>query len=140
MFLRTKCGRALCALLSMTLVLCLAAGCGGAGEETVVDLGGLLDESVPLAGAPTLDVTLAPSAPGTATKANSSALVDYSNAADGYIMVKWTGGGSPKLKVLVKGPSCPDTYQYNLRTDGEYDTFPLSDGSGKYSVIVYKNR
>ena len=139
MFLRTKCGRALCALLSMTLVLCLAAGCGGAGEETVVDLGGLLDESVPLAGAPTLDVTLAPSAPGTATKANSSALVDYSNAADGYIMVKWTGGGSPKLKVLVKGPPCPDTYQYNPRTDGEYDTFPLSDGSGKYSVIVYKN-
>lgn len=82
---------------------------------------------------------LAPSAPGTSTQKNSSALIDYSNAADGYIMVKWTGGGSPKLKVRIKGPNCPDYYDYNLRTDGEYEVFPLSDGNGKYNVVVYKN-
>ena len=52
-------------------------------------------------------------------------------------MVNWTAG-SAKLKVQVKGPS-GTTYTYNLRSDGQYDTFPLSDGSGKYSVIVYKN-
>lgn len=82
---------------------------------------------------------LAPSAPGTSTQKNSSALIDYSNAADGYIMVKWTGSGSPKLKVRIKGPSCPDYYDYDLRTDGEYEVFPLSDGNGKYNVVVYKN-
>ncbi len=82
---------------------------------------------------------LANTASGAATKANDQAVIDYSNASDGYIMVKWIGGGSPKLKVLVSGPTGGDRYQYNLRTDGEYETFPLSDGNGKYTVGVYKN-
>ena len=73
---------------------------------------------------------------------NSSAEIDYSNVKDGYVMVKWTGGGSPKVKVLVWGPNCSsqsDAYQYFLRTDGDYDVLPLSDGNGKYKVMVYKN-
>ena len=77
-------------------------------------------------------------ASGTATKKNSSAVIDYSNAKDGYVMVKWSGGGTPKLKVQIKGPG-GTTYSYNLRTDGKYETFPFSDGSGSYSVGVYKN-
>lgn len=38
----------------------------------------------------------------------------------------------------MKGPS-GTTYQYNLRTDGQFDTFPLSDGSGGYTAGVYQN-
>lgn len=134
--------RLLAALLALTMLAALLAGCAGtdpAQDGETVDLGALLDESVPLAGAPTLSTVLAPAAPGTKTQKNSSALVDYSNSADGYVMVKWTAGGTPKLKVLIKGPSSADTYQYNLRADGEYETFPLSDGNGKYSITVYKN-
>jgi len=71
-------------------------------------------------------------------KQNSSAVIDYSNAKDGYVMVAWTGGGTPKLKVQTKGPSGV-TYTYNLRTDGTYETFPMSDGSGDYTVTVFKN-
>lgn len=103
-----------------------------------VDLGALLDDAVPLSGAPALSTVLNPVASGTAVNENANASVDYSNAADGYVMVKWLAGGTPKLKVLMKGPS-GTTYNYNLRADGQYDTFPLSDGSGTYSVGVYQN-
>ena len=145
-------------LLAASLALALLAGCASK-EEVVdldeigecygpaVDLGALLDEAVPLAAIVRLGATtgtvLTPSAPGKSVNQNSSAVVDYSNAKDGYIMVKWKNGGTPKLKVLIKGPTAGkgvyDSYQYNLRTDGEYDVFPLSDGSGKYSIGVYKN-
>jgi len=84
-------------------------------------------------------VTLAPTASGSAVQQNSNAVIDYSNAKDGYVMVKWTGGGSPKIAVLIKGPNNPEKYTYYLRTDGNYDVFPLSDGNGKYTIGVYKN-
>lgn len=119
--------------------LVFLTACGArAAEGEAVDLGPLPDESVPLAGAPAISSVLAPEATGVDTKKNASATIDYSNRSDGYVMVAWTGGGSPKLKVRVTGPS-GTIYTYNLRTDGSYDTFPLSDGSGGYSVTVYKN-
>ena len=142
-----KCLWAMMALI-LLLTACSAGGNSPAGnapagdapavEGQEVDLGPLLDESVPLAGAPAVSTVLTPVASGKNVRNNSSATVDYSNCADGYVMVKWTGGGDPKLKVQVKGPS-GTTYTYNLRTDGQYDVFPLSDGSGSYSVTVYKN-
>ena len=152
--------RILCLLLTAALLLPLLAGCAARAEAgevidldavsecygPAVDLGPLSDEGVPLSFAPlaeTTGIVPAPVASGTATKENSSAVIDHSNVRDGYVMVKWTGGGDPKLKVLVKGPTAGkgvyDNYQYNLRADGEYDVFPLSDGSGKYTIGVYKN-
>ena len=139
----------------LPLLAALLAGCGSAGaaRETreivnleygggkgpeIVELGALLDGGVPLADAPALSTVLSPTASGKETRKNSSTVIDYSNARDGYIMVSWLGGGSDKLKVLIKGPGGTQ-YQYNLRTDGQYETFPLSDGSGSYSVGVYKN-
>ena len=128
------------ALLLLAGVLC---GCSAApveGEEELVDLGALLDEAVPLDGLPPISIVLSPSAPGTAVQQNSSAVIDYSNAKDGYIMIKWTGGStSSKIKVLIKGPNNSEDYQYNLRTDGSYDTFPLSDGNGSYKTSVLQN-
>ena len=143
-------------LLAAALLLPLFAGCA-AKEEIVdldevsecygpaVDLGALLDNIVPMAEMIPLAATssvLTPTAPGKETKTNSSTVIDYSNAKDGYVMVKWTGEDG-KIKVLIKGPNAGkgvyDNYQYNLRTDGEYEVFPLSDGSGKYTIGVYKN-
>lgn len=137
------------------MLLPLLTGCA-AKEEVVdlnevsecygpaVDLGPLLDDLVPLSFVPlaaTTGTVLTPKT-GTTTKTNSSTVIDYSNAKDGYVMVKWTGGEG-KIKVLIKGPNAGkgvyDNYQYNLRTDGEYDVFPLSDGSGKYTIGIYKN-
>ena len=134
------------AFLALTLLLGALCGCAAPAEEEVIEdvgtLGTLLDAGVPLAGVPAISIVLSPAAPGTSTEKNGSAVIDYSNAKDGYVMVKWTGGGSPKLKVLVMGPNCTDqkdAYQYFLRTDGEYDVFPLSDGNGKYKISVHKN-
>ncbi len=130
-------------LLLFSAVLLCACGAReelsapGAGEGSVVDLGALPDEGVPLADTPAVFTVQSPVASGVAVKQNSSVTVDYSNAKDGYIMASWTGG-SAKVKILLKGPGGTQ-YQYNLRTDGRYETFPLSDGSGSYSVGVYKN-
>ena len=108
-----------------------------AAAMATVNLGALVD-FVPLSSAPAISLVLNPEASGTAVQQNGSAVIDYSNIADGYVMVKWIEGGTPKLKVLLKGPS-GTTYQYNLRTDGEYEVFPLSDGSGAYTAGVYRN-
>lgn len=131
----------LCGLLSLAILAGLLSGCAAGtapADEDIVDLGGLMDEAVPLAGAPAISTVLSPVATGASTAKNSSATIDYSNAKDGYVMVNWTAGGGTKLKVQIKGPSGV-TYTYNLRSDGQYDTFPLSDGSGSYSVNVFKN-
>ena len=79
------------------------------------------------------------SAPGTAVEKNADAIIDYSNARDGYVMIKWTGESGVKVAVQVKGPSNPEKYTYYLRTDGNYDILPLSDGDGTYQIVVCKN-
>lgn len=101
-------------------------------------LGPLTDSLVPLGSAPMLTAARVVEAPGTKTEKNTNATIDYSNASDGYVMIKWTGGGDKRVKALIKGPS-GTTYQYNLPLDGGYQTFPLSDGSGSYTVGVYQN-
>ena len=81
---------------------------------------------------------LYPSAPGVAVKKNASVVIDYSNAKDGYVMLKWTGGAG-KIAVQVTGPHNAEKYTYYLRTDGDYDVLPLSDGDGTYKFVVCKN-
>lgn len=144
-------------MIFIVLALSLLVSCGARTQESDAAesflLGALTDEGFPLSGAQVIAITdeapplsdapggartLFPTAPGTAVHKNNSAAIDYSNAKDGYICVSWLEGGTPKLKVLVKGPGGV-TYQYNLRTDGKYDTLPLSDGNGAYTVGVYKN-
>lgn len=128
----------------MFLALLMTAGavCGcsaaPAEEDGLLELGEIAENEIPLAGAPAISYVIVPVAAGTVTESNPSALIDYSNTSDGYIMVKWTGGStSSKLKVQVKGPG-KETYTYNLRSDGEYETFPLSDGNGSYQITVNK--
>ena len=129
------------AFLALTLLLGAVCGCAAPAESTAeaAALGAILDGAVPLSGLPPISIVLSPVASGTAVKDGRTALIDYSNAADGYIMVKWTAGGSPKLKVQIKGPNCPDMYKYDLPSSGEYAVFPLSDGSGTYQISVHKN-
>ena len=79
---------------------------------------------------------LRPVASGVLTKSNSSAIIDYSNFKDGYVMVKYLVSSSVRLKVQVQGPTT--TYSYNIKPF-EWTVFPLSDGNGNYRVKVYKN-
>ena len=148
---KMKAKKMLAALLAASLGLLPACGNtsstadAGAPEASatdesgdIVDLGGLLDEGVPLAGSPALSNVLEPVAGATDVKSNASACIDMSNKADGYVMIKYTGGSDAQLKARVTGPS-GTVYTYNLRADGQYDTFPLSDGNGSYTATVYKN-
>ena len=79
-----------------------------------------------------------PTAPGPAGEKTASAVIDYSNAKDGYVMIKWTGE-KVKVAVQVTGPNNPEKYTYYPRTNGNYDVLPLSDGSGTYKFVVCKN-
>ena len=81
-------------------------------------------------------VVLEPAASGTETVSCDVATIDYSNAAEGYIMVTYTGSVD-KVKLQITG-SDEVTYTYNLRGNG-YEVFPLTSGSGSYLVGVYEN-
>ena len=136
--------------LTVLLLLLLFAGCGGAAEER---------SSPPLSGpsasAEGTDKTRAekadasatashaeipdfpvPKAPGTSVKDAEEAVIDYSNTADGYVMARFKKDSDKKLKAQVKGASV--TYTYNM-TPKEWEVFPLSEGSGEYTVTVYEN-
>ena len=104
-------------------------------EDVQIDLA---LEIVPLTEAPAMfnDIPM-PTAPGTQTRSNTKAIIDYSNSSDGYIMVRYKASINKQLRVIVTGPS--DTkYTYTLKQNAEFDVYPLSDGNGRYSVGVYE--
>lgn len=81
-------------------------------------------------------VLMEASAPGILVEENEKAVIDYSNTADGYLMVLYKEETSKKLKVQIKGPGT--TYTYNVYP-GEWAVLPLTDGNGNYQIKVYKN-
>ena len=79
---------------------------------------------------------LLPDAPGTAVKTEGAGTIDYSNITDGYVMAQYTEPVDKKIKAQVKGPLT--TYTYNMVPE-RWETFPLSDGNGEYTVTIYEN-
>lgn len=134
-------------LLSAALLSGLLAGCGGksaASPETSASPSAsaaaesfqIGSEEIPLAaGLPAADLSAVAS--GTLVQKNGKVVLDYSNAADGYIMVKYLGSNQ-KVKTQITGQS-GTTYTYNQSLNGDYDVFVLSDGSGSYKIAVYEN-
>ena len=94
-------------------------------------------DSVPLAQPPAVPIVLMPVASGERVEKNSQAIIDYSNAADGYVMVKWLSSTTWQLRVQVTGPSGV-VYTYIIHPDDTYNVFPLSDSSGSYLVQVWE--
>ncbi|NLD60755.1 MAG: transglutaminase domain-containing protein [Clostridiales bacterium] len=74
-----------------------------------------------------------PSASGSKTYKSGGAVLDVSNASQGYVMVKKQS--KKRLKVRITGKN---QYTYDLRNDGEYDVYPLQDGSRSYRVAVFE--
>ena len=103
-------------------------------EEVELDLE---MEMVPMSESPAaLPTILAPVASGKSVSSSGGAEIDYSNITDGYVMVRFPGTSSSRLKVRVYGPTTE--YTYDLST-GAWTTFPLSDGNGSYKVTVFQN-
>ena len=69
---------------------------------------------------------------------NAKASVDASNLSEGFVMVKYTGGKNVRIKVQISKTG-GTTYTYNLNNTGAYETFPLTEGDGSYTVKVYEN-
>lgn len=77
-----------------------------------------------------------PSAPGTAAYRRDGSEIDASNASEGYVMVRRSGGGK-RLKVQVKKDGM--AYNYDLNGAGAYEVFPLQMGDGSYTVRIMEN-
>ncbi len=80
---------------------------------------------------------LTPEASGVDVYSNDDASIDVSNASEGYVMVKYTGDAA-KVRMLIETPA-GNTYNYLMDLDGNYDVYPLSEGSGTYKIGVYEN-
>lgn len=140
-------------LLSVILALLLLTSCGPNTDKNNTDKTAetstgyiaqheicteelIAAESVPLAMEPASpNNVLKAVASGTQVKKNEQAVIDYSNTADGYVMVQFTGSTDKRLKVQVTRET---TYTYDFQP-GEWTTFPLSDGNGDYQVTVFEN-
>lgn len=85
---------------------------------------------------PAFSFVLEPEASGELELRCDDVVVDYSNASEGYIMLRYLSPTESRIKVLLSGPET--TYNYNLPVD-EWTVFPLSDGSGRYEAAVYEN-
>ena len=75
---------------------------------------------------------------GVTVLSNAKAAVDTSNLSEGFIQVKYTGGKNVRIKVQIT-KSGGTTYTYNLNNTGSYETFPLTEGDGSYTVKVFEN-
>lgn len=75
-----------------------------------------------------------PSSPKTAAFVARNGYIDYSNASQGYISVCYTGDSDrAKLRMICGGV----TYDHDV-TIGTVDYFPLSCGSGSYTLQLYE--
>ncbi len=80
-------------------------------------------------------VVLTGQADGTVTYGSESVTIDASHISEGYIMVSYTGTNE-KVKLQITGP---DEVVYTYDLHGDYETFPLTAGSGSYTVGVFEN-
>ena len=117
------------AAAAIILIAGLLAGCGSA-------IGNPAESPPPEPPAVRLrEVSIpVPLAAGIAAEENDKAVIDYSNASDGYVMVRYHQVTSNDLMVLIDSPN-GEQYSYMLHP-GEYEVFPLTEGDGQYSVTV----
>ncbi|WP_373118442.1 transglutaminase-like domain-containing protein [Holdemania massiliensis] len=78
-----------------------------------------------------------PEASGNVILGDSLIQIDASHIDQGYIMVKTlsTDHRRLKLKIMKDG----EEYPYDIDRDGEYITYPLTQGSGQYELRGYEN-
>ena len=70
---------------------------------------------------------------GVTVYSNAKASIDASNLSEGYLIVKYTGGKSVRIKVQIT-KSGGTTYTYDLNNAGTTETFPLTEGDGKMCI------
>ena len=76
-----------------------------------------------------------PTASGVNVQANPRAEIDYSNARDGYVMVRWLDPTATDVRVTIDGPA-GIPYQYRINLAGRWEVLPLTCGNGDYTIRV----
>ena len=66
----------------------------------------------------------------------SGATIDATNASSGTISVAYSDNTGRRIKVQIVKSS---TYNYDLNSRGEFESFPLNMGSGQYTITIYGN-
>ncbi len=82
-------------------------------------------------------VIYTPEAPGSYVLGAGPLSVDASNAAQGYVMARYSGSAA-KAVVQLTGPDTV-TYKYFLPPSEGFIPLPLTSGSGTYAVDGYEN-
>lgn len=121
--------RNICKLVLPLLLLLSLSGCSGRDSLKAPDPGSGLRGS-------TVGV-LQPSADGLLSCENDLVALDASHTDQGYVMLKWLKE-QHRIKLQITGPT-NITYTYNIPPDGEWHTFPLTEGSGSYMLNVFEN-
>ena len=76
------------------------------------------------------------SAPGVKTYEKDGSVIDASDIAKGYVIIR-NSTSSKRLKVqIIKGSS---TYNYDLKNGGVNEIYPLQLGDGSYKIRVMEN-
>lgn len=121
-------------LLCMSLVFC---SCGAENKQSGGDSATKQSESSQdtKGSRDNTPVVLTGQADGTVTYGSESVTIDASHISEGYIMVSYTGTNE-KVKLQITGP---DEVVYTYDLHGDYETFPLTAGSGSYTVGVFEN-
>lgn len=107
-------------------------GCGSIGSGLVE----IPPQEIALAEGP-VSVSWMPAAPGVQVKKNAKAEIDYSNTANGYVMIRYPQETSQPLRVIIIAPD-GISYTYTIYTSMDFEAFPLSGGDGAYQISVYE--
>ena len=108
------------------LLLALAGSIGGLSSAQAADTGRSNEP-----------VIYTPEAPGSYVLGAGSLAVDASNAAQGYVMVRYSGSAA-KAVIQLTGPDTV-TYKYFLPPSETFIPLPLTSGSGTYAVDGFEN-
>ncbi|MBO4901441.1 MAG: transglutaminase domain-containing protein [Lachnospiraceae bacterium] len=84
---------------------------------------------------PNEPLVLEPVAGGEVVYGNDTVSIDATNAAEGYIIIEYTGANE-KVKMQLTGPDGV-TYTYNLMSQSA--VIPITSGNGSYSATIYEN-
>ncbi len=78
-----------------------------------------------------------PSADGVDVLSSEYVNIDHSNSSKGYVMVEYTGSHTGKIKFRIED-SLGNIYTYDLHGKEGYQTFPLTSGSGTYTLQTFE--
>lgn len=121
-------------LMILLLFSIILSGCGNSDDPAPVLSENTSGTSTGTGSRPNTPKVLTPEAGGTVVQTDEYASIDTSYLSEGYFMVKYLGNAS-KVKLRVKA-SDNSINDYNIKNTGNYEVFPLSQGSGNYEIMV----